>query len=323
MKHHTFLHTFFKPPYSQKNLVVIPSSCSVSKPPIEYYNDKTEKQRLINKASEACVTLTLPYDDNIFCGKWCYLKDETEYTHPPQLRAAMLFEVICAQTKRGYKYQFVYLTDGYGSQEVLNELQKIIQINGTLPKRAKTLKIYGFDDAIHILTYLGIHGICTPIYYSKGLWALLNDIAQPSSGACLLKPLNLAAKSVQYLSGHILPDIMHPEICQCPQKQHNTHFIISELDTASDMNACLKWASCTQTHNIVFVLSKDTNPIKAQILIQYISSNIPVFSGAPVGHGYCLNQGQPITLFAPAVLAVPEEFSILSWMDTSDFSINL
>lgn len=321
MKYHTFLHTFFKPSNSHNNLVIIPSSCSVSKPPLEQYDDETEKQRLISKATEYHITLTLPYDDNIFCGRYQYFQNDTEYTHTPQERAAMLFEAICTRNKHDYKYQSVYLTDGYGSQEVLIELDKIISTQGNLPKRANSLKIYGFDDATYILSYLGQNGICTPIYYSKGIWALLNDISKTSAGTCLLKPLNIAATAVQELSGWLLPDKTSPQIVtSIPKQKHKSCFIISELDTPVDMQSCLLWANICHQNNIIFILSYDTPPMHIEKLIHYISPNIPIFSGAPVGHGCCLNHGCPITLFAPAVLSTPSDVPVLSWADTADFT---
>ena len=321
MKQHTFLHTFFKPPVSHNHLVVIPSSCSVSKPILEHYNDKTEKQRLISKATEYHITLTLPYDDNIFCGRYQYFNNDTEYTHPPQMRANMLFEAICAKTKYGYKYQFVYLSEGYGSQDVLIELKKIILLQGPLPKRRTSLKIYGFDDAAYLQSYLGQNGICTPVYYSKGLWALMSDISQPTAGTCLLKPLNVAAKVVQELSGWLFVDKTHPQIMSSILPQpHKNCFILSELDTPVDMASCLMWANATHQSNVIFILSHDTPPTHIQKLIQYSPPNIPIFSGAPVGHGCCLNHGRPMTLFAPAVLSTPSDVPVLSWADTADFA---
>lgn len=320
MKQHTFLHTFFKPPISLNHLVVIPSSCSISKPSLEQYNDKTEKQRLISKATEYHITLTLPYDDNIFCGNYQYFDNDTEYTHTPKIRASMLFEAICSQNKNGYKYHTIYLSDGYGSQDVLVELKKMILTHGKLPKRANTLKIYGFDDAAYIQSYLGRNGICTPVYYSKGLWALLNDISQPSSGTCLLKPLNIAASVVQNLSGWLFPDKTPPKIATyIPKREHKNCFIVSELDTPIDIQSCLLWANIA-TDNVVFILSHDTPALHVQKLMQYISSNIPVFSGAPVGHGCCLNHGRPITLFAPAELSTPSDVPVLSWADIANFA---
>ena len=321
MKQHTFLHTFFKPQISYNHLVVIPSACSVSKPSLEQYDDHFEKQRLISKANETHITLTLPYDDNIFCGRWQYFHNDTEYTHAPNIRAAMLFEAICSHTKHGYKYQTIYLTDGFGSQDVLVELKNIILSQGNLPKRATSLKIYGFDDADYIHAYLGQNGIGTPVYYSKGLWALLNDVSQSTAGACALKPLNVAATAVQNLSGWLLPDKATPLTYQDSAKmRHKNYFIISELDTPLDIQYCIHWSLSIHPEQIVFILSHDTNPINIQKLSQYIAPNIPIFSGAPVGHGDCLNHGKPITLFAPAILSTPANVPILSWSDTADFA---
>ncbi len=321
MTHHTFLHTFFKPPISHNHLVVIPSSCSIAKPDLDLYNDTAEKQRLISKATEYHLTLTLPYDDNIFCGKHQYFNNDTEYTHSPDMRANMLFEAICAKTGQGYKYRFVYLSAGYGSQDVLTELKKIILTKGPLPKRARSLKIYGFDDATYIQSYLGQNGICTPVYYSKGLWALMSDISQSPAGTCLLKPLNVAAASIQELSGWLFPDKTPPKIMSAiPPKKHKNCFVLSELDTPLDKMACLTWAYTIHNSRLIFILSHDTPPTHSQQFISYMPPNIPIFSGAPVGHGCCLNHGRPMTLFAPALLSTPSDVPVLSWSDTADFA---
>lgn len=322
MKQYSFLHTFCKPPLERARLVVIPSSCSVSKPPIEYYSDKVEKQHLQTLALEKHVTLVLPYDDNIFCGRWYYDATGADYTHAPQTRAAMLFEAIQAKNTFGhFKYTNIYLTEGCGSLELIEFFKALTASQPPLPQRANTLKIYGFDDARHLQTYLGKKGICTPVFYSKGLKALLTDLSYPTAGACALKALNVAARAVQYLSGYLMPDtlkISHISDKNYPQK--NTIFIISELDTITDFQACQKWAFFGK-YQIAFILSRDTSEDKTTSFIQSIPHNIPIFSGAPVGHGACLNNGKPITLFSSAILSTPADIPILSWADTSNFKI--
>ncbi len=318
MKQPVFLHTFFYSKECTSHLVVIPSSCSVAKPPLEQYSDDVEKKRLFFWAQSKRVALILPYDDNIFCGKWRYDADGFEYTHSPKQRAAMIFEAICAKNKKGFKYNAVYLSDGMGSFSVVDELRRLTDKFGMLPKRAETLKVYGFDDAVHLQSYLGCLGVCTPVYYSRGLNALLEDVHQDTAGACALKPLNVAARAVQNLSGYILPEQVHPSFVVT--KRHQTCFIVSELDRASDLTACLKWAS-GDSRQVAFILSQDTPLQTAEQFIGTIPPNIPVFSGVPVGHGECLNNGRPITLFAKAHLSVPDEIPVLSWENTADLKI--
>lgn len=318
MKQSLFLHTFFETKECLTRLVVIPSSCSVSKPPPELYSDAVEKQRLMRMAQTKKVALIFPYDDNIFCGRWHYTSNEAEYTHAPNQRAAMLFEAICAKNKKGFKYNAVYLSEGSGSITVLDELKRLINRFGMLPCRMDSLKIYGFDDAVHLQSYLGCLGVCTPVYYSRGLNALLSDIHHTCSGVCALKALNVAAKAVQRLNGYILPECVHPSLIR--RNCFETYFIVSELDRQEDIEACLTWAQ-QDSRQVTFVLSQDTLPQTALNFVKSVPANTPVFSGAPVGHGVCLNNGQAMTLFAPASLSTPTNVPVLSWADKGSLKI--
>ena len=318
MKHSVFLHPFFDIKDCLAHLVVIPSSCSCAKPPPELYRDDVEKQRLIMMAQQQKVALTFPYDDNIFCGRWHYTDDGAEYTHAPNQRAAMLFEAICAKDKRMFKYNVIYLSDGMGSVSVIAELKNLISKYGALPYRMDTLKIYGFDDAVYLQSYLAGLGVCTPVYYSRGLNALLSDIHINPAGGCALKALNISAKAVQWLNGYIVPEHITPAGIKL--KHDKTYFVVSELDKPADIRACFNWIKkgCGQ---IVFVLSQDTLPQRAINFAQQVPPSIPVFLGTPVGHGACLNTGRPVTLFAPAFLSVPSQVPVLSWTDTADLKI--
>lgn len=319
MAKQSYLHTFFRSKPARADLVVIPSSCSVSKPHLEYYDDAIEKQHLLRLAQEKEVTLTLPYDDNIFCGRWRYDETGVEYTHAPQTRVAMLLEAIRATTAFGrFKYNAIYLTDGVGSQEILTYLKVL---TNRLPKRQSTLRIFGFGDAVRLHTYLGKMGICTPVLYSKGVKSLLSDLQHVYSGACALTALNVAARAIQYLSGYIMPDILcFSERTFKAIKSNQLFFVVSELDTLTEFKTCQKMAFL-YAHRVVFVLSRDARTEVKEAFLHSIPSQVPVFCGAPVGHGACLNNGQPMTLFASAILSSPADIPVLSWTDTAELKI--
>lgn len=320
----SYLHTFFRVPGNSKrpHLVVIPTSFSVSKPTLDRYCDNDEKILLKRYVEKHHVSLTLPYDDNIFCGRWLNHSDDAEYTHAPMERAYMLYEAVCAKTPEGhYKYSDIYMTDGSGCLMVLALLEQIVRSVGMLPNRIQNLRIYGFDDALYLLSYLGMNNICTPVYYSKGLSHLIQDVSSSCAGTCLLKSLNEAADNVQFLTGHLVPEVLWlHHSCLLSQPAHGMHttFVISELDTPAELDLCLRLAGLLQPH-VVFVLSEDVVSDVQKLFLRVIDKRIPVFGGIPVGHGKCLNHGRAVTLFSKTELSSPSGVPVLSWSEYSDF----
>lgn len=326
MKRLKYLHTFFRAHdyRSPVRLVVIPTSCCFSKPDECVFSDTVEKNYLTALAKQEGISLIFPYDDNIFCGRWPCEK-ECLYTHAPDERAMMLIETICAKTVYGhYKYQTVCLSDGIGGVDVLDCIKRYVRLNGPLPQRHNTLRIYGFDDALILLDYLGKEGICTSVCYSRGLKGLIVDIRHTPLCFCVLKPCNASAQNIQTVSGHLITDRIWDNISNKMDipvfmQKSLSFFVLSELDNPEQLNRCLFLAQTGE--DIVFIISKDTPQKRWQQFISMIPSSVPVFCGAPFGHGDCLNKGQPITLFSKADLSCPSGVPVLSWEDDTDIQL--
>ncbi|MBR4927159.1 MAG: hypothetical protein IKY98_02410 [Alphaproteobacteria bacterium] len=324
MKRLKYLHTFFRahdirPPV---RLVAIPTSCCFDKPKEIVFSDDIEKNYLKTLAEQEGISLILPYDDNIFCRRWRTEENMSSYTHSPDERAMMLIEAICAKTFCGkYKYQAVCLSGGVGSIQVLEFVERYIRLNGPLPQRYNTLKVYGFDDALILLNYLGKMGVCTPVCYSRGLKGLIIDIRHTPLCFCVLKPCNASAQNIQTLSGHLITDMVWDSLVNkinLPDfiKKRSSFFVLSELDNQKQFDRCLFLAQSDK--EVVFVISKDTPQKICQQFVLMIPPSVPVFCGAPFGHGDCLNKGQPITLFSKADLSCPTGVPVLSWDDDLD-----
>ncbi len=287
------------------------------------FSDTVEKNDLTVLADQEGISLIFPYDDNIFCGRWPCEK-ECLYTHAPNERAMMLIESICAKTVCGhYKYQSVCLSDGIGGVDVLDCIKRYVRLNGPLPRRHDTLKIYGFDDALILLDYLGKTGICTSVCYSRGLKGLMIDIRHTPLCFCVLKPCNASAQNVQAVSGHLITDrtldCVSNNFAMNPKRP--SFFVLSELDNQDQMDRCFCLAQSGE--DVVFIISKDTSLKKCRQFTSMIPSFVPVFCGAPFGHGDCLNTGQPITLFSKADLSCPSGVPVLSWEDEADIRLGI
>ena len=300
------LNTYYKVKDEKNNLVIIPSGCVVPKPPKEDFNEEKEFKKLKELAQEK-VSVILPYDNNIFNGNFSNPSWNTELSHPPRKRAEMIYEAITAQNDDGsYKYNNIYLTGGCNTEDVIFELDKLCKERGPLPVRKDTLKTFGFSDATQLHHYLGQRGISTPVYYSKGVKTLVASLSQEKDiqHQFDLTPLNDMATGMDHIAGYTQPG-NQPQVED--KTTHQTkffddgyNFLVVEFrseDLAKDfLETCKKF----KDQKIALLVSKDSNKEAMTYLLNY--SNFPVFGGMPVGHEGCLQNGEPIPLFANAIL---------------------
>lgn len=304
------LNTYYKAEDEKNNLVIIPSGCVVPKPPKEAFNENDELNELI-RMTQGKVSLTLPYDNNIYNGGFSKPAWNEELSHKPKERAEMIYEAITSKNEDGsYKYNNIYLTGGCNTEDVILELDRLCKERGPLPERKDNLKTFGFSDATQLHHYLGQRGISTPVYYSKSVKSLVASLSQENDTQYQfdLSPLNDMAKGMDHITGYTQPG-NQPQVED--KTTHQTkffddgyNFLVVEFrseDLAKDfIETCKKF----KDQKIALLVSKDSNEEAMTYLLNH--SNFPVFGGMPVGHGGCLQNGEPIPLFANAILEKSE-----------------
>lgn len=321
------LSTYYKAEDERNNLVIIPSGCVVPKPPKEEFNEQEQLDRLVfidkKKLIKRKVSVILPYDKNIFNGdKFSKPAWNEELSHHPRERAEMIYEAITAQNDDGsYKYNNIFLTGGCNTEDVIWELDKLCRERGPLPERKDNLKTFGFSDATQLHHYLGQRGISTPVYYSKNVYSLLASLSQEEDTQHQfdLTPLNEMAKGMDHITGYTQPG-NQPQVED--KTTHQTkffddgyNFLVVEFrseDLAKDfIETCKKF----KDQKIALLVSKDSNKKAMTYLLNH--SNFPVFGGMPVGHEGCLQNGEPIPLFANSTLEKSENGYRLSIGNTA------
>ena len=200
---------FYTATKEEDNLVIIPSGCIAGK----NSDNIDEELRLLTKIRQSrddtnprdsFVSITLPYDKNIYNGNF----SENEFSHSPKERAEMIYEAITTKNEDGtYKYNNLYFTGGSNTEDVIFELDKLCKEKGPLPQRKDDLRTYGFSDATQLHHYLGQRGISTPIYYSKGIPSLIVDLEAKTSvnTEFELFAVNEHASKVENISGYMQP----------------------------------------------------------------------------------------------------------------------
>lgn len=297
------LNDFYKAPDETDNLVIIPSGYVMGKPPAEVFNESDQLNRL--KTSK--ISITLPYDNNIYSGNFSYVSWREEISHSPKERAEMIYEAISAKDKYGnYKYNNIYFTGGSNTEDVIFELEKICKEKGPLPQRKNDLKTYGFSDATQMHHYLGQRGISTPVYYSKNIYALINDLSTQKdiSTELAIEPLNEAAKKIDKIQGFLQPgnqaQVENRPTHQTKFFKKENNLLVVEFGSQSAAEAFLDTARNFENEKFILLLSQDTCKEARNYLVK--NSGFPIFTGMPVGHGECQRNGLPINLFSSAVI---------------------
>ncbi len=319
------LNDFYKAPDEIDNLVIIPSGYVMGKPPAEHFNE-TEQ---LNRLKTNHISITLPYDNNIYNGHFSNVSWREEISHSPKERAEMIYEAISAQNNDGtYKYNNLYFTGGSNTEDVIFELEKICQKRGALPQRKDNLKTYGFSDATQLHHYLGQRGISTPVYYSKNIYTLINDLKEKNNNTTNLsiEPLNNVAKEISEIKGHLQPgnqsQVENRLSHQTRFFQEDSNFLVCEFGCKDAVDAFLKTSKNFENENIVLLLSKDTNKEALDYLAQ--NSKFPIFTGMPVGHGSCQKDGIAISLFSSANIQKTDKGYNLNFSEkSSDKVFNL
>lgn len=296
------LNDFYQAPDETTNLVIIPSGYVMGKPPAEYFNETEQLSRL----KQNHISITLPYDNNIYNGKFSKISWGEEISHSPQERAEMIYEAITAQNSDGqYKYNNLYFTGGSNTEDVIFELEKICRAKGALPQRNNDLKTYGFSDATQLHHYLGQRGISTPVYYSKNVYALIKDLSENNHTTSLnIEALNDAAQKTNEINGHLQPgnqaQVENRTTHQTRFFQEGYNFLVVEFRNKAAAEAFLQTSKNFKKEKIALLLSKDTHKEATEYFMQ--NTDFPVFSGMPVGHGDCQKNGEGlgISLFSSA-----------------------
>ncbi len=325
-EHHiSKLNDFHKASDEIDNLVIIPSGYVMGKPPAEHFNETEQLNRLKTKY----ISITLPYDNNIYNGNFSNVSWREEISHSPKGRAEMIYEAISAKNDDGsYKYNNIYFTGGSNTEDVIFELEKICQKRGELPKRKDNLKTYGFSDATQLHHYLGQRGISSPVYYSKNIYALIDDLKEKNSNTTNLniEPLNDTAKKINEINGYLQPgnqsQVENRQSHQTRFFQDGSNFLVCEFGNKDAVEAFLQTCKHFEDENIVLLLSRDTNKEAIDYLAQ--NSKFPIFTGMPVGHGSCQKDGAAINLFSSANIQKTDKGYNLNFSDkSSDKVFNL
>ena len=80
-EHHiSKLNDFHKASDEIDNLVIIPSGYVMGKPPAEHFNETEQLNRLKTKY----ISITLPYDNNIYNGNFSNVSWREEISHSPK-----------------------------------------------------------------------------------------------------------------------------------------------------------------------------------------------------------------------------------------------
>lgn len=295
------LNNFYKAPNEIDNLVIIPSGYVMGKPPAEHFNETKQ----LNRLKTSNISITLPYDNNIYNGNFSKVSWQEEISHSPKERAEMIYEAVSTKDNNGnYKYNNIYFTGGSNTEDVIFELEKICEEKGPLPQRKDNLKTYGFSDATQLHHYLGQRGISTPVYYSKNIYALIDDLnAQNNISKDLnIEPLNASAKKINKLHGYLQPgnqsQVENRLTYQTSFFQNDNNLLVIEFGSKSAAEAFIETSKKFENENIVLLLSQDSSKEATDYLVQ--NTKFPIFTGIPVGHSACQKNGKAINLFSSA-----------------------
>ncbi len=319
------LNEFYKASNEIDNLVIIPSGYVMGKPPAEHFNE-TEQ---LNRLKTSNISITLPYDNNIYNGNFSNISWREEISHSPKERAEMIYEAISAKDNNGnYKYNNIYFTGGSNTEDVIFELEKICREQGPLPQRKDNLKTYGFSDATQLHHYLGQRGISTPVYYSKNIYALIDDLNTQNNVSTDLniEPLNDSAKKINELHGYLQPgnqsQVENRPTHQTSFFKNDNNLLVVEFGSKSAAEAFIETSKKFKDENIVLLLSQDSHKEAIDYLVQ--NTKLPIFNGMPVGHGDCQKNGIAISLFSSADIKKTENGYYISYKNkASDNVFNL
>ncbi len=310
----------------EDNLVIIPSGCIAGKNSDNIDEElrrlsKIRQSRDDTNPRDSFVSITLPYDKNIYNGNF----SENEFSHSPKERAEMIYEAITTKNEDGsYKYNNLYFTGGSNTEDVIFELDKLCKEKGHLPQRKDDLRTYGFSDATQLHHYLGQRGISTPIYYSKGIPSLIVDLEAKTSvnTEFELFAVNEHASKIENISGYMQPGnqaqvedrMSHQTALFDDEAKHN--FMVVEFGSVEAVNAFLLTSEKFKDKQVSLLLSKDTNQEAIALLKE--KSDFPIFTGMPVGHGDETRRGKGIALFSSAKLTKTDKGYSLITTDKAD-----
>lgn len=304
-----------------QNLLIVPTgvACGTGGHREEQLLDAFTKKRDLT-TPETNLSVFIPEDGNIYHDGFATIA-ECAITHSPSKRAEMLYEGICAKEGNSvnspFKFNHIYITGGFDTGEVIAELEKLIREKGGLPKRKDNLKVFGFSDASQLHHYLGQRGIATPMYYCADAHCCAWDLAEGKQiEPFQLTAVNDKAKEVEVLTGYTQPG---SQVSVESQKTHQTalfndnNLLIPEF-RRTDEEGIEEIKSFVETISkfdkpITLVLSKDSSEAAVKALKEFLKNNeklknIPIFLGAPVGHGLCMlgKNVRAIPLFAEATI---------------------
>ncbi len=310
---------------AKQNLLIIPTGVACGT------GDKTEEDLLEGFTKkrdfvtpETNLSVFIPGDGNIYHDGFATIAKRA-ITHSFRQKAEMLYEGICTKNADGsFKFDNIYLTGGFDTGEVIKELEKIIQERGQLPQRKDNLRTFGFSDASQLHHYLGQRGISSPVYYSADAHVLAWDLAEEKRIKPMdqeitpipLEAVSESAKKMDELRGYTQPgSTVSVEKSQTHQTAlfDDNNLLIVEFGKADEAGReeIKRFVDTVSKFDkpISLVLSKDSSKDAIKVLQKLLAGNeklkgIPVFWGAPVGHGSCLtgSVARPIPLFAETVI---------------------
>ena len=242
--------------------------------------------------------------------------------YSPFERADLLYKTITMQDSNGnYLYHNIFLSGGNGTEDTIYCLEKYLRDRKlTLPNRAKDLNVFGFSDASQLLHYLGQRGVATPVYYSSvrnsdafchGIIEMVEKQKKGESFSTVLKVVHIPTGNRIFI-GHTQPgsitSVENRPTHQLKAFSEGYNMLIVELTKEIQIKRLSEIVKKVQNSGkkMCLVLSKDTNRDLMSI-IEKEFPDIPIFYGAPVGHGACLKEGKPIPLFALCKISVQDD----------------
>ena len=243
-------------------------------------------------------------------------------SYSPEERAAFLYQAITAKKDGKYLYSYICLGGGNGAEDTIRALEELQKEKGPLPERVQDLTVIGFSDASQLHHYLGQRGIGTQVYFSGGctrnsegkpvpdpekFYRAMADILTGKEKTINLKVEN-NPEGRQEITGITQPgsitSVEHRPTHQLQPVSGKSNFLIVELTNQVQVDRLKQVLDrLEEGADISLALSQDMS----DDMVKTVKCAFPdqvILSGMPVGHGSCLEKGEPIPLFAGAKVVI-------------------
>ena len=240
--------------------------------------------------------------------------------HTAMEKAEAIYEVLTAKDANGaYKYKYLRLGGGNGSEDVIDELEKLIKIKGPIPQRSD-INIISFSDGSQFLHYFGQRGIGNQFYYSAGYnLDVLKQLENAQKNGLSFSENDLDVLNnphhVTQISGHTQPGSI-TSIANRPTHQlqvfdKGTNVLAIEPSTDKEVERLGTVLNQIKDKDITLLLSKDTTEdMKKRIVTQF--PDCLILSGGRFGHGQQRKDGQLFPLMAKCDIKITNKKASMS-----------